>query len=298
MADITKTGVEPIQDFLAGKLPEVPRISKISRCGMVYTDKVVLVTGAAKGMGGGIAKVFVDAGAKAMICDIDVEEGPKLAQELTKKGPGTCVFEKCDVSVPQEVQAVIDHTIERFGQLDCLINNAGYHGPYGRIDDFTLEDLTKMWQTNFVSQFIGCQHALPHLRKTKGSIINMSSCTAVLGQEGGAMYSSTKGAISAFTKSLAVEEAPRGVRVNAILPGNIYTDSRDKGIKSCGPKGPEIDRWVDANQPIGRSGTPEEVGQVCLFLATDAASFLTGLELMITAGIELSVGVKYPPIWI
>ena len=298
MADITKTGVQPILDFLSGKRPEVPRVAKIERCGLTYTDKVTLITGAAKGMGQGIAEVFVDAGAKVMICDIDVEPGVKLAQDLTGKGPGQCVFEKCDVSVPEEVRAVIDKTLKHYGRLDCLINNAGYHGPYRRLDDCPEEDLLKMWQTNFLSQFVGCRHALPHLRKTKGSIINMSSCTAVLGQEGGAMYSSTKGAISAFTKSLAVDEIAHGVRVNAVCPGNIYSESRRAGMASMGPKGPEVDRWCDANQPIGRSGTTQEVGQVCLFLASDAASFLAGLELMITAGIELSVGVKYPAIWI
>ncbi len=295
---VAKRGVQPIVDFLTGKIRQVPMISKIDRCGMVYTKKVTLITGGNKGMGKGITRVFVDAGAKVVICGRDAEAGIGLAKELTEKGPGRCDFEKCDVSHPDQVRAVIDSTVRRFGHLDCLINNAGYHPPLGPVDDFTVEDLLELLQTNFISQFVSCQHALPHIRKTKGNIINMGSCTAVLGQEGGTIYAATKAAISAFTKSLAVEEAPGGVRVNAVLPGNIYTDSRVKGIQLMGQKGPEINRWAEANQPIGRSGTAEEVGQLCLFLATDAASYLTGVELMVTGGIELGVGVKFPPLFV
>lgn len=298
MGNVEDHGVQPIIDFLSGKMPETPRISKIQRCGLVFTEKAVLITGGTKGIGKGTAKVFVDAGAKVMICGRDIETGTNLAKDLTAKGPGECVFEKCDVAEPDEIRAVIDRTIECFGRLDCLFNNAGYHPPYSPADSFSLEDLMNVMQVNFVSQFVACKHALPHLRRTKGSIINMGSCVGVLGQEGGSIYAATKGAISAFTKSLAIEEARHGVRVNAVLPGNIYTESRVEVIKSRGAKEEEVDRWVDANQPIGRSGTPEEVGQIVLFLATEAASYLTGVELMITGGIELGVGIKYPLMWV
>ena len=295
MSDLSKQGVQPLVDFLQGKSQAVPRISKIDRCGLSYTDKVVLITGATKGMGAGCAGVFVDAGAKVMICGRDTQAGNTVAEKLTAKGPGECVFEKCDVSQAEEIRSLVEHTIEQFGRLDCLFNNAGYHPPLGPIDDFTLEEVTNLLQTNYVSQVAACKYALPHLRETKGTIINMGSCTGVLGQEGGALYAGTKGAISAFTKSLAIEEARNGVRVNAVLPGNIYTESRSQLVKDLGEKGAEVDRWAEANQPIGRSGTPEEVGQVVLFLATSASSYLTGVELMVSSGIELGTGVKYPP---
>jgi len=298
MPDRSKQGVQPLLDFLQGKSEEVQRISKIDRCGLSYTDKVALITGGTKGMGAGCARVFVDAGAKVMICGRDTQAGNKVAKELTAQGPGACVFEKCDVSRPEEVRLLINRTVEHFGRLDCLFNNAGYHPPLGPIDDVTLEDVTSLLQTNFVSQVAACKYALPHLRKTRGTIVNMGSCTGVLGQEGGALYAGTKGAISAFTKSLAIEEARHGVRVNAVLPGNIYTDSRARMVKELGVTGAEVDRWAEANQPIGRSGTPEEVGQVVLFLATSASSYLTGIELMISSGIELGTGVKYPPLWL
>jgi NAD(P)-dependent dehydrogenase (short-subunit alcohol dehydrogenase family) len=197
------------------------------------------------------------------------------------------------VSQPEEIRTLIDATVSQFGRLDCLINNAGYHPPVKRIDDFDLADLQDVWQTNFVSQFVACRHALPHLRKTRGSIINMSSLVGDIGQEGATIYCSTKGAINAFTKALAIEEATNGVRVNAVLPGNIVSDSRVQFLRTA-PNAEEIDRWIDANQHNGRSGTNEEVGQLCLFLASAAASYITGTLQIISAGAELGYGVKYP----
>jgi NAD(P)-dependent dehydrogenase (short-subunit alcohol dehydrogenase family) len=167
----------------------------------------------------------------------------------------------------------------------------------GPIDKFTVEDVTKLLEVNFISQFVACKQAIPHLRKTKGNIINMSSCVAQIGQEGGAIYSATKGAICSFTKSLAIEEARHGVRVNCVLPGSIYTESRRQFEKDMGEKGDDINRWAEGLQPMGRSGSAEEVGQVMLFLASDAASYLTGLELLITGGSELGYGLKYPPLF-
>jgi len=294
VSKMQQRGIQPILDHLGGKFPEVPRVSQIKRCGLVFTDKVILITGGNKGLGEGVSRVFVDAGAKVMICGRDEEAGIKLANELMGKGPGECVFQRCDVSKPEEIAVVVDSAIERFGQLDCLFNNAGYHPPHKPIDDFTLEELEHVWRTNFVSQFMGCKYALPHLRKTKGSIINMGSCVAVLGQEAATTYSATKGAISAFTRSLAIEESRHGVRVNAVLPGNIYTQSRADAVKRMGAKGPEFDRWAESLQIMGRSGTSEEVGQLVLFLASQAASYLTGIEIMISGGIELGQGIKYP----
>lgn len=265
----------------------------INRSGLTFTDRVVIVTGGSRGIGAGCARVFVEAGAKVMICGRDPEAGQSLVKELGNRTPGQCAFQACDVSQPEEIRTLIDATVSQFGRLDCLINNAGYHPPVKRIDDFDLADLQDVWQTNFVSQFVACRHALPHLRKTRGSIINMSSLVGDIGQEGATIYCSTKGAINAFTKALAIEEATNGVRVNAVLPGNIVSDSRVQFLRTA-PNAEEIDRWIDANQHNGRSGTNEEVGQLCLFLASAAASYITGTLQIISAGAELGYGVKYP----
>ncbi len=266
---------------------------QINRCGLTYADKTVLITGGSKGIGEGCARVFVDAGANVVICARGVEAGRALAKELTLKGPGACHFETCDVSKPADIRRLIDRTVKLNGRLDCLINNAGYHPGFRAIDDFTLEQFMDLTRTNLVSCFVGCKCALPHLRRTKGSIINMGSLVGLMGQEAATIYCAAKGGIGSFTKSLAIEESRYGVRVNAVLPGNILTHSRIEGVRrSKNPKA--LDALVDAWQPCNRSGTNEEVGQVCLFLASDAASYLTGIELIISGGSELGYGKKYP----
>lgn len=259
-----------------------------------YSGKVVLITGGSKGIGTGCARVFVDAGAKVVICARGTEKGQALATELSKRGPGICHFEKCDASDSEQIERIVGRTVKTHGRLDCLINNAGYHPPHKAIDDFTLEELQHNMQTNFFSYFVCCKQALPHLRKTRGNIINMGSLVGLIGQEAGAVYCATKGAISGFTKALAIEEARHGVRVNAILPGNIMTESAADFYASR-EKGKEIKRWAESNQVMGRIGTVDEVAQACLFLASDAASFITGIELLISGGAELGYGVKYPP---
>ena len=265
----------------------------INQCGLIYTDKVVLITGGSKGIGEGCARVFCGAGAQVVICARGREAGESLAAELTAKGPGKCHFEKCDVSKPGEIKEVVDVTVKRFGRLDCLINNAGYHPPQKAIDDFSLEEFMDVLQTNLVSYFVACKCALPHLRKTKGNVINMSSIVGNIGQEGATTYCATKGAITAFTKALAIEETRYGVRVNAVLPGNIVSQGRIDAVRKS--ENPEaMDQMLDGWQWCNRSGTIEEAGQVCLFLASDAASYVTGIEFMVSSGAELGFGKKYP----
>lgn len=268
-------------------------MSTIKRSGLTYEDKVVLITGGSKGIGSGCAKVFIDAGSNVVICARNEEPGMQLSKELTLKGSGECLFQVCDVSQPDEIVELINFTVNHFGRIDCLINNAGFHPPHKVIDSFTESDLEQVWRANFVSQFVACKYALPYLRKTKGSIINMGSLVAQIGQEGATTYCATKGAISSFTKSLAIEEAPNNVRVNAVLPGNILSDSRVQ-FEQSSSEGAEIGKWVDSTQPIGRSGTNEETGQVCLFLASDASSYITGTEVIVSGGSELGYGTKYP----
>ncbi|MBI2842029.1 MAG: SDR family oxidoreductase [Armatimonadetes bacterium] len=267
--------------------------SVINRCGMTFTDKVALITGGSKGIGEGCARVFVDAGAKVVICARGVADGEALAKELTEKGPGTCHFEQCDVSKPEDIERVVDRTVELYGRLDCLINNAGIHPPDRTIDDFTLEEFKDLLQVNLLSCFVASKRALPHLRKTRGSIINMGSLVSVMGQAWASIYCAAKAGMSGFTKSLAIEETRHGVRVNIVLPGNIISWGRVDAAAHH-PRGEEWERWLDSHQPCGRSGTNEETGQLCLFLASDAASYITGIELIISGGSELGYGVKYP----
>jgi NAD(P)-dependent dehydrogenase (short-subunit alcohol dehydrogenase family) len=266
---------------------------EINRCGMVYPDQVVIITGGSKGIGEGCARVFVDAGAKVVICARGTEAGEKLCQELNEKGPGSCVFIPCDVAVAADIQNVVEKTISLYGKIDCLINNAGYHPQQNLIDQFDEEGFRDVFQTNMVSYFTAAKLALPHLRKSRGNIINMGSLTGIMGEYGGTTYCATKGAIASFTKTLAIEESVNGVRVNCVSPGNIISYGRVIGEqKANDPEG--FKRRIDSHQVTGRSGTNEEVGQLCLFLATDAASYITGVDIIISGGSELGYGVKYP----
>jgi NAD(P)-dependent dehydrogenase (short-subunit alcohol dehydrogenase family) len=193
--------------------------------------------------------------------------------------------------VPEQIQHVIETTVRRYGRLDCLVNNAGWHPPSLPIDDFSIDDFKDLLQLNIVSCFAGCKFALPHLRKTRGSIINMGSLVAVLGQGYATTYSATKGAISSFTKALAIDEARHGVRVNAILPGCILTPLAQSIVTQA--KDPRAAaEYLRTIQWLGRPGTIDEVGQACLFLASEAASFITGVELILSGGAELGYGTK------
>jgi len=225
-----------------------------------YEGKVVIVTGGTKGIGEGCVRAFVEAGSKVVFCARDEAAGQKLAREVTAGGPGEAVFIRCDVSRMDEVERLVDATVERFGQIDCLVNNAGWHPPHKPIDAFTPAEFRDLLELNVMSVFVACRRALPHLRKTRGNIINMSSLVGVMGQLHATTYVATKGAITAFTKALAVDEAAHGVRVNAISPGNIYTPLWQEAIDAAPdpaqcpptarPRSP-WDAWARPRKPDG-----------------------------------------------
>lgn len=256
-------------------------------------DKVTIITGGSRGIGEGCARAFVAAGARVVICARGKEVGESLATELTSKGPGTCRFIACDVAEPDEIRGVVEKTVGMHGRLDCLINNAGWHPDKRPIDGFSIEEFEGLLDLNLVSYFAACKYALPHLRTTRGSIINMSSLVGKIGQEWATTYVATKGAITAFTKALAVDEARHGVRVNAVLPGVVYTPQTAGFIRSQQDPD-EYQKYVFSWQLLGRAASVEEVGRTCLFLASDGASFITGIELIVSGGAELDYGVRRP----
>jgi NAD(P)-dependent dehydrogenase (short-subunit alcohol dehydrogenase family) len=257
---------------------------------MRYADKVVIVTGGSKGIGEGCVRVFAEAGATVVFCSRGQSAGEALAREVTAKGPGTAHFVACDVSNVDEVRHVIEETVRLFGRIDCLVNNAGWHPPHQPIDDFSVEDFRTLLDLNLVSIFAACKFALPHLRQTKGNIINMSSLVGIMGQEGATTYVATKGGITALTKALAVDEAAHDVRVNSVSPGNVYTPLWQEAIDAS-PDPARTRADGDAAQLLGRMGTIEEAGRLCLFLAADA-TFTTGVDHILSGGAELAYGRK------
>ncbi len=262
--------------------------------GSRYADKVVIVTGGSSGIGKGCASEFVRAGARVVVCSNDEEEGRAVERELQElaraEGHGEAVFLYCDVRKEEDVRGLVEKTIERFGQIDCLINNAGWHPPHKPIDDFPVEEFRALLELNLVSVFTACKAALPHLRRTRGNVINMSSLVGQIGQHHATTYVATKGAVTAFTKALALDEAAHGVRVNSVSPGNIFTPLWQEAADAA----PDPERALAegrAVQPLGRMGTAEEVGRLCVFIAAEA-TFTTGVDHVISGGAELGYGKK------
>lgn len=256
----------------------------------MYTNKVVIITGGSKGIGKGCVQVFVRAGAKVVFCARNVIEGAAVAREANTHGPGEALFVSCDVSKTEEVANLIETAITKYGRLDCLINNAGWHPPHRPIDDFSIQDFRDLLDLNLVSIFAASKFALPHLRKTKGNIINLSSLVGTMGQLHATTYVATKGAITAFTKALAIDEAEHGVRINSISPGNVYTPLWQEAIDDSNNPA-QCREDGEAAQPLGRMGTIEEVGRLSLFIAAEA-TFTTGVDHIISGGAELGYGRK------
>jgi len=257
-----------------------------------YNDKVVIITGSSSGIGSGCATEFVRAGAKVVVSSNDAVNGEVVATTLRAiaRDSADACFIDCDVRKTEDIQSLIETTFSKYGKIDCLINNAGWHPPHKPIDDFSLEEFRDLIELNLVSVFASCKLALPYLRKTGGNIINIASLVATIGQRHAATYVATKGAITALSKALAIDEAPNGVRVNSVSPGNVYTPLWQEAIDMA-RDGEQFRAEGEAAQVMGRMGTIEEVGRLCLFIAAEA-SFTTGVDHIISGGAEIGYGRK------
>jgi NAD(P)-dependent dehydrogenase (short-subunit alcohol dehydrogenase family) len=256
---------------------------------MRFHEKVVVITGGTKGIGEGCVEVFAEAGARVVFCGLEPDLGGSVAARVSQAGPGSATFVFCDVTRQEDREGLIRQAVGQHGRLDCLVNNAGWHPPHKPIDEFTLDDFRSILELNVVSVFALCQLALPHLRQSRGSIVNVASLVATIGQLQATTYVATKGAVLAFTKALAIDEAPL-VRVNSISPGNVFTPLWREAIDAA----PNPDAWREAGeqaQPFARMGTAREVGRLCLYLAADA-TFTTGVDHIISGGAELGYGRK------
>ncbi len=249
---------------------------------MRFKDKVVLITGGAKGIGAGCAQVFASEGGRVAIVDRD----EATARQLVSRLPGNHFVANADVAIESQLREAIERSIDWGGQLHCLINNAGIHPPDTPIDAMSPADAAQVMQVNFISTYTGCYYAIPHLRKTRGTIINISSMTAVLGQRNSTAYAASKGAQLAFTKALALEAATDGIRVNAVLPSNVDTPLMQQWAASLADPEQALAR-IASLQPLGRMASIDEIGRVCLFLATDDSSFITGQGIEVDGGAAL-----------
>jgi len=255
-----------------------------------YKDKVTIVTGGGKGIGAGIVRTFFAAGSFVIIADRDEAIGKDIESELQAKKPGRALFVKCDVTSTQDLSNLVKVTVEKFGGIDCLINNAGAHPDHRPMDNFTVEEFRKLLDLNLVSVFELTKLSLPEIRKRQGNVINIASLVGSMGQVGATTYVATKAAIIGLTKALAIDESAHGVRINSVSPSNIWTPLWEAAVANLPNRDEVVKAGCDA-QLFGRMGTIEEVGSLCLYLASDA-TFTTGVDHLITGGSELGYGNK------
>lgn len=246
-----------------------------------FRNKTVLITGGAMGIGAGCARVFAAQGGLVAILDRARKEGAALARGL--KG---ALFVPCDLTRPKQFRAAVERAAKQFGRLDCLINNVGWHPPAQTLEQTSREDFEKLVRLNLTTTFLGCKFALPHLRKTRGSIINIASIVGVIGQARAAAYCATKAGQIGLTKSLAIDLGREGIRVNAVCPSNVDTPLMRSWAASLDNPQEALDR-VAQLQVFGRMASPEEIGRVCLFLATEDSSFITGQAIEVEGGSTL-----------
>jgi NAD(P)-dependent dehydrogenase (short-subunit alcohol dehydrogenase family) len=243
------------------------------------SGRVAIVTGASRGIGRACAEALIRAGATVVGCDLEP------ASDLRSR---RYRHRRVDVALPGEVTAFVAETVAGFGRLDILLNNAGTHPPTQAIDQVSFEDFDRLIHVNLRSVFVACRAALPALRRNRGAVVNMASAVGLYGQEGAVAYCATKAGIIGLTKALAIDEAPNGVRVNAVCPGAILTPL----AKEAHP--PERRGKIASWAWLNRWGTPEEVAELVLFLASDRSAFITGQDIVIGGGTELGYGFKGP----
>jgi NAD(P)-dependent dehydrogenase (short-subunit alcohol dehydrogenase family) len=251
--------------------------------GETLKGKVAIVTGGASGIGRAVARSFADEGAKVMICDVEEEAGAAVAAEIADRG-GEALFRHCDVGERLDVRNLVCATTDAFERLDILVNNAGI---VAGGDFLTLEeaDFDRVIRVNLKGQFLVGQAAAQQMVKqieeggAPGTIINMSSINAVVAIPTQAAYAASKGGVKQLTEAMALSLAPYGIRVNAIGPGTIATPMA--GAVNTDER---AQKMVLSRTPLGRIGQPEEIASVAVFLASDAASYMTGETIYVDGG--------------
>jgi NAD(P)-dependent dehydrogenase (short-subunit alcohol dehydrogenase family) len=246
---------------------------------MNMSTPVVLITGGLTGIGRAAAIAFAKAGNQVVVSGRRQDAGEALLGELRSFG-GEAEFIQADVRNEAEVRHLIDRTIERFGRLDTAVNNAGTEGKPGPVIEQTPESYAETFDTNVLGTLLSMKHELRVMTaQGSGSIVNISSTYGHEGAKGASVYAASKHAVEGMTKSAALEAAGSGVRVNAVAPGPT-----DTGMFSRFTGTPERKAALAYGVPLGRIGQPDEIARAILFLAADAASFVTGQIITVDGG--------------
>ena len=247
--------------------------------------KVTVIAGATSGIGAAMAEIFIDEGSKVLIAGRRAAVGETLAARLG----ASCHFVRTDISSEDQVKTLIEIAVSRFGDIDCLVNNAGSVGPFGQIADLDMAEYDQAMNVLLRGVFVAIKHAAPiMIAKGRGSIINIASIAGSRTGYAGHTYSAAKAAVIHLTRSLAMELGPKNIRVNSISPGGILT-----GIfgKAFGVDDETADKNVhvledifSTLQPVPRPGRPEDIARAAVFLASDGSTFVNGHDLMVDGG--------------
>lgn len=242
--------------------------------------KVGIVTAGGLGIGRASALAFAYEGAIVVVSDISEEAGKETVRLIKEKG-GESIFVKCNVANEDEVKALIDATVEKYGRLDWAHNNAGIGAPTKPVHETDTADWKKSFDINMNGMFYCLKYEIPAMLKTGGgAIVNTSSTSGITGAPGLAALSSTKFGINGLTKSAALEYGKQGIRVNSICPGMTLTDS----VRKWSEEAPEQAKSFEESIPMGRMGTAEEQADAAVFLCSEKASFITGVNLAVDGG--------------
>lgn len=246
-----------------------------------FSGKVVIVTGAGSGIGEATAKRFAEEGAHLVLVG---RSRAKLENASASLAPEKFLICAADVSILSEVEEVVRQTIQRFGRIDILVNNAGV-APEGRIDEASVEDWKQVMAIDLDGVFYCCRAAMAHLVKSKGCIVNVSSVSGLGGDWGLSFYNAAKGAVTNFTRALAIDHGSDGVRVNAVCPSLTRTDMTEDMYHN-----EVLMAEFKKRIPMARGAEPEEVAGVIAFLASHDARFVNGVNLPVDGGLTASNG--------
>jgi NAD(P)-dependent dehydrogenase (short-subunit alcohol dehydrogenase family) len=249
---------------------------------MLLEGKVAVITGGGSGIGRATAIAFAREGARVVIGNRNVAAGEATVAAIRAAG-GECRFVRTDVTVAAEVERLVETAVAAHGKLDCMFNNAGINLA-GAVTEVSEEDWDRCIDTNLKSVFLGSKYALPHLiRNGGGTIVNDSSNAGLIGRPNDPVYCASKHGIIGLTKSMALRHGPQNVRVNAICPGPIESQMMVDGREAMGDAG-KFDRMAASQTALKRIAPAEEVGELVVFLASDAARNITGAAIPIDGG--------------
>jgi len=247
------------------------------------TGRVAIVTGGNGGIGLGIAQGLVECGATVVISGRDAAKSAAAVEELNGQRAGCASAIECDVTVPEQIKALVDQTVDRLGGLHILVNNAGI-GIRKRPEEYTLEEYTRVLDTNLTSVFLACQAAYwPMKQGGGGKIINIGSMASLFGLPYAPAYAASKGGVVQLSRALATAWAENNIQVNSILPGWIATNLTD-GARRYNP---ELEGRVVYRTPAGRWGRPDDLAGTACFLAAPASDFVTGTAIPVDGGYSI-----------